>query len=66
MKKYQIFLSENFHVLVVKFSLYLNRHVFVMDAFQGGSSIVFFFVGASMVSYVVFVVSLFVPNLSLF
>ena len=29
-KKYQIFLSENFHFLVVKFSVYLNRHVFVM------------------------------------
>ena len=30
MKKFQNFLSENFHCLVVKFSLYLNRHVFVM------------------------------------
>ena len=29
-EKYQIFLSENFHFLVVKFSVYLNRHVFVM------------------------------------
>ena len=28
--KYQIFLSENFHFLVVKFSVYLNRHAFVM------------------------------------
>ena len=27
---YQNFLSENFHFLVVKFSIYLNRHVFVM------------------------------------
>ena len=27
---YQIFLSENFHFLVVNFSAYLNRHVFVM------------------------------------
>ena len=25
------FLSENFHFLEVKFSIYLNRHVFVMD-----------------------------------
>ena len=35
-EKYQIFLSENFHFLVVKFSVYLNRHVFVMhiDPFQ--------------------------------
>ena len=31
MKKHQIFfLSENFHFLVVKFSVYLNKHVFVM------------------------------------
>ena len=29
-EKYQRFLSENFHFLVVKFSVYLNRHVFVM------------------------------------
>ena len=32
-EKYQNFLSENFHFLVVKFSVYLNRHVFVMDLF---------------------------------
>ena len=30
MKKYRNFLSEIFHFLVVKFSAYLNRHVFVM------------------------------------
>ena len=29
MKNIRIFLSENFHFLVVKFSVYLNRHVFV-------------------------------------
>ena len=29
-EKYQKFLSENFHFLVGKFSIYLNRHVFVM------------------------------------
>ena len=29
-EKYQKFLSENFHFLLVKFSVYLNRHVFVM------------------------------------
>ena len=29
-KNIRIFLSENFHFLVVKFSIYLNRHVFVM------------------------------------
>ena len=30
MKNIRVFLSENFHFLVVKFSVYLNRHVFVM------------------------------------
>ena len=30
MKKYQDFLPENFNFLVVKFSVYLNRLVFVM------------------------------------
>ena len=29
-EKYQNFLSENFQFLVVKFLVYLNRHVFVM------------------------------------
>ena len=29
-EKYQNFLSENFHSLEVNFSVYLNRHVFVM------------------------------------
>ena len=29
-KKYLNFLSENFHFLVVKFSVYLNKHVYVM------------------------------------
>ena len=33
MKKYQNFLSENFPSLVVKFSIYLNRRVFVMFFF---------------------------------
>ena len=30
-KKYQNLLSENFHFWVVTFSVYLNRHVFVMN-----------------------------------
>ena len=30
MKNIRLFLSENFHFLVVKFSVYLNRRVFVM------------------------------------
>ena len=29
-EKYQNFLSENFPFMVVKFSIYLNRRVFVM------------------------------------
>ena len=32
-EKYQNFLSENFPFLVVKFSIYLNRRVFVMRPF---------------------------------
>ena len=30
MKNIRIFISENFHFLVVQFSVYLNRRVFVM------------------------------------
>ena len=30
-EKYQNILPENFHFLMVKFSVYLNRHVFVME-----------------------------------
>ena len=30
-EKYQNFLSENFPFLIVKFSIYLNRHVFVVS-----------------------------------
>ena len=33
-EEYQNFLSENFQFLVVKFSVYLNRHVFVMSVFE--------------------------------
>ena len=29
-EKYQNFISENFPFLFVKFSIYLNRHVFIM------------------------------------
>ena len=32
MKKYQMFLSEIFQLLVMKFSIYLNRRVFIMKA----------------------------------
>ena len=31
MKNISIFLSDNFHFWVLKFSVYLNRHVFVMN-----------------------------------
>ena len=30
-EKYQSFLSEIFHFFMVNFSVYLNRHVFVMQ-----------------------------------
>ena len=30
-EKYQNFLSANFNFLVVKYSVYLNRHVFVIN-----------------------------------
>ena len=33
-EKYQNFLSENFPCLVVKFSIYLNRCVFVMHFYK--------------------------------
>ena len=32
MKKYQSFLSENFQFLEMKFSIYLNSRVFVMNS----------------------------------
>ena len=36
MKNIRFFLSENFHFLVVKFSVYLNRHVFIMEGSDQG------------------------------
>ena len=30
-EKYLKFLAKNFHFSVIKFSVYLNRHVFVME-----------------------------------
>ena len=40
-EKYQHFLSETFHLLVVKCSVYLNRHVFVMgDVRSAGTKII--------------------------
>ena len=36
MKKYQGFLSENFKFLGLKFSIYLNRRVFVMYSVDMG------------------------------
>ena len=38
-EKYQNFLSENFPFLFVKFSIYLNRHVFVMYLRRTGLSV---------------------------
>ena len=42
-EKYQIFLSENFQFLVVNFSLYLNRRVFVMIQILPSFFFFFFF-----------------------
>ena len=64
------FLSENFHLLVVKFSvyLYLNRrlpilHIPVSDwLFQCGSFVAFYFVCLLLLKYH-WVLSLFVPHL---
>ena len=36
-EKYQNFSSENLHSLVVKFSIYLNRRVFVMQPIESKS-----------------------------
>ena len=36
-KEYQNFLSENFHFLVIKFAVCLNRHVFVMRGFESNA-----------------------------
>ena len=55
MKNIRIFYLKNCRFLVVKFSVYLNRRVFAM--------LLFFFVCVSVVSYVAFVLSLFVTYL---
>ena len=36
-EKYQSFLSENFQFFEVKFSIYLNRRVFVVTCFVGST-----------------------------
>ena len=38
-EKYQSFLSENFQFLEAKFSIYLNRHVFVMSTYITGNTL---------------------------
>ena len=47
MKNIRIFLSENFPFLVVKFSIYLNRHVFVMSSNIFGTTEICFRIGNS-------------------
>ena len=42
-EKYLIFLSENFQFLEIKFSIYLNRRVFVMDEIVPGAGKVPFY-----------------------
>ena len=39
-EKYQYFSSENFHFVVVKFSVYLNRHIFVMIRNKTGKQLI--------------------------
>ena len=41
MKNIRVFLSEHFQFLEVKFSIYLNRRVFVMDPLSTGAMIVY-------------------------
>ena len=43
MKKYQIFLSENFRFLVIKFTVYFNRRVFVMVLFRDVGNFIYIF-----------------------
>ena len=38
MKTIRVFLSENFQFLEVKFSIYFNRRVFVMDVENSGKT----------------------------
>ena len=47
MKNIRFFLSENFHFLVVKFSIYLNRCVFVMLPIKFFSQLAFRFIRKS-------------------
>ena len=42
-EKYQNFLFENFQFLVVKFSIFLNRCVFVMSSKDDDDYLVFYF-----------------------
>ena len=44
-EKYQNFSSENFHFLVVNFSIYLNRRVFVMIRAKHSRSLIRIFTG---------------------
>ena len=45
MKNIRFFLSENFHFLVVKFSVYLHRLVFVMISTSCRASVLFYWEG---------------------
>ena len=51
MKKYQIFLSDNFQFLEVKYSIYLNRRVFVMVLCDCASSFDIFYTGLNVHIY---------------
>ena len=45
-EEYKNFPSENFHFLVVNFSVYLNRHIFVMDRSKALVLLLFVLYGA--------------------
>ena len=64
-EKYQEFLSENFQFFGVKFSIYLNRCVFVMDRSNAVLLLQYFFV-CKVLQLCRCVLSLFVPQLFFF
>ena len=55
MKNIRVFLSENFQFLQVKFSLYLNRRIFVMFSDTTTQMIHSFFFSENSKSYVLLV-----------
>ena len=72
-EKYQNFLSENFPFLVVKFSIYLNRPVFVMlnlhtylKCFPNQFSCICYAPNFENVGFALFVFSFIIPSIILY